>query len=1093
MLNNTIMKGLWFLSVFLFLTIPAHGAVGNLNKNSVDKKPGAHVTKNLRNVSLHFEINKGQTDGQVKFLSRGPGYGLFLAGDEAVLSFKASRKGAASVVRMKLVGANPEPKIVGEEKLASISNYFIGNDSSKWRTNVPNYGKVRYQEVYPGIDLIYYGNQQQLAYDFIVQPGADPKAIRLSYDGIDGYHIDSGNLVLETKSGEEVVFKAPVIYQEIDGQRVNVPGNFIFLDDQQVSFYLKEYDPSLPLIIDPVLEFSTYLGGSQSESLFSVSPKIAVDSNQNIYLIGNTLSSDFPLASPLQSSFDSKFGDIFVSKLSSDGSQLIYSTFLGSFGTEFGGDITVDSQGNAYITGSTLSSSFPTTPNAISSTVNGRPAFVSKLNSTGSVLLYSTLIPMSGDASRTGQAIAVDDFGKAYITGRTVATDLPTTPNAAQPNKAAGSALNFDAFLVTLSSDGSSILYATYLGGDENDQAFGVTVDNNGNAYVTGQTASGNFPTSSGSFQSNFGGGNNDGFITKINTLATTGADSLVYSTYIGGTGDDRAFGIAIDTLGNSYVAGGTTSINFPNIPGLIRPSPSPNNFSDAFIAKLSPNGSQLIYSTFIGGGSPDAARDIALDNQGNAYITGDGGLSNEFPIVDPIFPFSSSVGSGFITKIDQTASMVLFSTFISDGGINQAGDIALDSQGNIYIVGFAGDNFPVTSNVVQPIFGGVVDIFVMKILGSDVQVVANAGLDQSVDEGVTVNLDGTGSSPDPNTLNYDWSQVGGPSVTLTGANTSTPSFDAPYVSENQTLTFELIVDDGTNFSEADSVDIVVVSVNNPPVADAGDDETIKPGAVATLDGSNSFDPESDPTITYQWTQVAGTGVTLSDDTAQQPTFTAPNMVGDVLVFKLQVSDGKESSTPSAGADSSQADTVAVTIVVNSQPVADAGPDQTKDEGSLVTLDGTASFDSDGGDTISFQWIQPGGPIATLSATTSSGPTFTAPAVGPGGEDITFRLVVTDNDPVNPLASLPDDVTIHVSNINDPPSCYLAVANPDKLWPPNHKMKPVDIDGVMDTDVEFNDVTLQITTVTQDEPVNGLGDGDTSPDAVIQVSDPRDS
>lgn len=369
----------------------------------------------------------------------------------------------------------------------------------------------------------------------------------------------------------------------------------------------------------------------------------------------------------------------------------------------------------------------------------------------------------------------------------------------------------------------------------------------------------------------------------------------------------------------------------------------------------------------------------------------------------------------------------------------------------------------------------------------------ANAGPDQTVDEELLVTLDGSGSSDlEGEPLNYNWTQIAGPTVALTGADTATPSFDAPYVSSSQTLTFELIVDDGTNFSDPDSVDIAVVSTNNPPVADAGNDGTVKPGAVATLDGSRSFDPENDP-ITYQWAQVSGTPVTLSDDSAQKPTFTAPDVVGDVLLFQLQLTDGMEASTPSAATDSSLADIVAVTIVANSRPVADAGPDQTKDEGSVVQLNGAGSSDSDGGDILSFRWSQTGGTPVTLSNSSTSVPTFSAPFVGAGGDDLNFALVVADDDPANPLASPPDDVVIHVSNINDPPSCNLAVADPDSLWPPTHKMKSVNIDGVMDSDAEFNTVTLQITSVTQDEPVNGLGDGDSSPDAVIQFGDPADS
>ncbi|MCH7499042.1 MAG: hypothetical protein IH886_03405 [Nitrospinae bacterium] len=385
-------------------------------------------------------------------------------------------------------------------------------------------------------------------------------------------------------------------------------------------------------------------------------------------------------------------------------------------------------------------------------------------------------------------------------------------------------------------------------------------------------------------------------------------------------------------------------------------------------------------------------------------------------------------------------------------------------------------------------------DVWVLDLSsGGTPTPVANAGPDQTVDEGIAVFLDGTGSSdPQNDPLNYDWSQVAGPTVTLTGANTATPSFTAPFVSSNQTLTFELMVDDDTNFSGPDTVDVTVVNVNSPPIADAGDDSTIKEGATATLDGNESFDAEDD-LITYEWTQVSGPTVTLTPDgTVANPTFTAPLGVGTVLVFKLVVSDGQEPSIPSLGTDSSLGDTVAITVVANSAPVADAGPDQTRDEGSVVTLQGSGS-DSDGGDVLSFQWTQIGGTSVVLSSSSSPTPTFDAPAVGAGGEALTFQLKVTDNDPVNPLSGQ-DTVVINIRNINAPPSCNLAVASPEKLWPPNHKMKPVDIDGVMDTDdVEFNDVTLQITTVTQDEPVNGLGDGDTSPDAVIQVSDPRDS
>ncbi|MCP4257098.1 MAG: hypothetical protein GY774_06180 [Planctomycetes bacterium] len=357
---------------------------------------------------------------------------------------------------------------------------------------------------------------------------------------------------------------------------------------------------------------------------------------------------------------------------------------------------------------------------------------------------------------------------------------------------------------------------------------------------------------------------------------------------------------------------------------------------------------------------------------------------------------------------------------------------------------------------------------------------IADAGPDQTENEGLLVTLDGSAST---NATNYAWSQVGGPTVVLTGANTATPSFTAPYVWSNQTLTFELIVDDGTNFSDPDTVDIVVVSVNSPPVADAGDDSTIKEGAMVALDGSNSYDPESDPITQYTWTQVAGPAVGLDLTNPVMPSFMASAVVGTDYVFKLEVSDGKESSVPSAGTDSSFDDTVKVTVVLNSAPTANAGLDAVVGEAANVSLAGSGS-DPDG-DAVTYQWSQVSGPSVTISNSNSPNANFTAPYVSSGGADLVFELRVDDNDSINPLFGT-DQVTIHVNNINDPPTCALAQPSTATLWPPNHKMKQITIEGVVDADSEYNTVTLGITGVTQDEPVNGLGDGDSSPDAVIQ-------
>jgi len=362
----------------------------------------------------------------------------------------------------------------------------------------------------------------------------------------------------------------------------------------------------------------------------------------------------------------------------------------------------------------------------------------------------------------------------------------------------------------------------------------------------------------------------------------------------------------------------------------------------------------------------------------------------------------------------------------------------------------------------------------------------ASAGLDQTVNEGTQVTLNGSSSSAE--TASYIWEQVAGPQVALSDVSLPTPTFSAPFIDNNVTLTFQLTVTGQNGATDKDTVDISVVNVNSPPVADAGNDSTVKVGAIATLNGIGSYDPDGHDIVSYFWAQVGGPAVTLISDPPASPAM--PRFIprfGDVgtLMFKLRVCDSSECSVSSQGADPAQGDTVAITIVPNSAPVSVAGLDQTRDEGSTVTLDGSASYDPDGGDILSYSWNQIGGTAVALSGASAAAATFSAPAVPAGGTILEFELTVTDNDAVN-LKSSTDRIAVRVRNVNDPPTCHLATAVPASVWPPNHKMVPVSINGVMDSDSVYNRVSLRIGGVNQDEPVNGLGDGDSSPDAMLQ-------
>lgn len=733
----------------------------------------------VRKLPLSFEPNRGQADSRVKYLSRGNRYTVFLTGDAAVLAFKGpearsrkleatSRKSEArdaitaspqsianrksqiandSVLEMRLPGANPNAPVSGINQLPGNSNYLIGSDPARWRTNIPNYGRVQYRDVYPGIDLAYYGNEGKLEYDFVVAPGADPGRIRLALGSPfavrDSLRLASdGDLVMRLPGGE-VRFHKPVVYQPDPVAPVSSPaaamrmatqqppsdgdsslftrhlslveGRYKLTHRNQIEFVVGRYDKSRPLVIDPTLSYSTYLGGSQGDAGYG----IAVDSTGNTYIAGQTCSTNFPVQAPEQAANAGQC-DAFVTKLNPTGTALLYSTYLGGSGGDQANGIAIDSSGNAYVTGITNSTNFPTTAGSFQTAYGGgdTDVFVTKLNSSGSALVYSTYL--GGSDADSGNAIALDASGDAFVTGETYSNPFPTTVGALQTTYGGRG----DAFVTELNPAGAALVYSTYLGGELQDAGNGIAVDNVGSTFVTGSTYSQLFPVAH-AIQENCGGFNiaavppcpavRDAFISKL----SAGGSSLVYSTYLGGSQDDVGAGIALDSLGAAYVAGFTTSTDFPVRPDALQTSLA--GTQNAFVTKVDPlGGAPFEYSTYLGGNGVDAAAAIAVDLNGLAYVTG-GTTSTNFPTVSAIQNSLSGPlnypGDAFVSKVDADGSGLIYSSFLGGGDHDVGNAIAVDSSLAVYVAGSTSSiDFPITTGSVQTTYAGAGDAFATKL-----------------------------------------------------------------------------------------------------------------------------------------------------------------------------------------------------------------------------------------------------------------------------------------------------------------------------------------------------------------------------------------
>jgi Beta-propeller repeat len=845
------------LSVGQAVSLSENQAPAAIQGNSAATKPDLNaLAEDYGKLPLSFEANNGQTDARVKFLSRGRGYTLFLTGNEAVLALPKARvappslrSGERGVLHMKLVGVNVGAAATGAKELPGKSNYFIGKDPSKWRTNVPNFAQVKYSSVYPGVDLVYYGSQGgRLEYDFVVAPGADPSAIKLEIAADSGSATRAklrralrispdGDLVARMVGGEIRMHK-PVIYQnesagaQRGGENRRTPreGRFILMASNQVGFALGPYDHAKPLIIDPVLSYSTYLGGINGGLTQPIG--IAVDTSGDAYVTGETNASDFPTTS---NGFQPTFGnggDAFITKFAPSGSTLIYSTFLdGSNGSE-GAGIAVDTTGAAYVTGYTGSADFPTL-NPIQAALGGPAgttnAFITKLAPSGAALVYSTYY--GGSAGTRGIAIAVDTSGDAFVTGRTTGT--LTTVNALQPVFAGGGA---DAFVAKVNPAGSAFIFATYLGGSGDDYGISIAADGSGNAYVTGWTTSTDFPTVA-PFQAANGTLVNQGtcFVAKINASGS----ALAYSTYLGGNKADLPSGIAVDGSGNAYVAGQTSSANFPTQNPLQATNlAAPNGGNNGFITKFNPAGSALVYSTYLGGSNTDEIDAIAIDSVGNVYVSG-ATDSSDFPSVNPL-PQSDggSFGVAFISEINAAGSALVFSTHFGTNSLGQSSSfgeesvagIAVDATGNIYLTGQTSSTAYPTLNPFEPVLTEDLEGFVAKFTasaGAAAPTVTIAVVPTTISVGQSANLTWSSTNATSCTASGGW--------TGTQATSGTAS-ESPTASGNVTYTLTCA---GTGGNVQGSATLTVTAVA-PTVTISVNPTSITLGQSASLTWSTT-------------------------------------------------------------------------------------------------------------------------------------------------------------------------------------------------------------------------------------------------------------
>lgn len=834
-------------------------------------------------LPLSFERNVGQVSPRTRYLARGPGFRLFLTGNDAILqltkpeavkqkfgfgqqgfggSFDKAPGGFASrfadVVDLKLLGASRNAKIAATDMLPGRTSYFLGKDAHNWHTNIPNYARVNYYKIYPGIDLTYYGRQGQLENDFVVSPGSDPKKICLGLDGAEKVHINSaGDLVLSV-SGGEVYLRHPLAYQGQGVDRKEVPIRYVLSAGNRVRFGLGAYDRSQELVIDPVLSYSTYLGGSGGDIGYG----IVVDSAGDAYVTGTTASLNFPTTNGGQATLGGG-KDIFVSKLNPAGTALLYSVFLGGGDLDRATGIAIDSTGDAYLTGYTSSTNFPTTSGVYqTSNAGNTDAFIAKLDPTGSNLVYSTYL--GGSGIDYGRAIAVDASGDAFITGSTQSVDFPTM-NPLQIGLDGGS----DAFVSEVDPSGANLLYSTYLGGSGADEALAIVLDGSGNPYIAGYTFSSNFPTQN-AFQSTLSGPS-DAFVAEIDP----GTSSLVFSTYLGGSSSDSAQAMTLDSTGSIYLAGSTSSNNFPGTSGGAQATYEGQG--DAFVAKLAPGATQLVYATYLGGSGLDQANGIAIDSSGDAFVTGFT-ESSDFPQADALQKVLGISGAGscgttpcsdaFITELGPSGSMT-YSTFLGGTAADIGQAIATDASGAAYLTGStASANFPVIAGAPQSTYAGTnssTNVFIAKVSSQDAPAVAlspqslnfgNQALNNASNQ-QTITLFNAGSAP-----------LTIASITASGQFSQTNNCGTTVPAGGGTCTIQVTFTPSQTGSVTDQITIADNAASSPQTITVTGTGVTSAGTLALSVGNLAFSSftigQTSPAQTLQLTNTGNTAVTVN-------------------------------------------------------------------------------------------------------------------------------------------------------------------------------------------------------------------------------------